>query len=71
MRASFIPGPFSSRHVAVNAHFTGRVLRIDVNPPYGALHDARAPRCVVCRECLSCNIRPCRGGGAHVAALAG
>lgn len=28
-------------------------------------HDETAPRCPVCLECLSCNLRPCLGGNPH------
>lgn len=31
-------------------------------------HDRNARRCAVCRECIDCNLRPCRGGGPHIAA---
>jgi len=45
-------------------------------PPFGGVkkwlesflsrrHAERARYCVVCGECLECNLRPCRENGAH------
>ena len=43
-------------------------LHPEDDPTSSAYHDRHATYCTQCRECMDCNLRPCRDGGAHVAA---
>lgn len=41
-----------------NAYFKIRTM-------FSILHDRYAPKCLICNECMSCNLRPCRNGEPH------